>query len=90
MNFMNLAIRMCDRSGAVCRPITFGATVTVAERQEIASVLKLPDAVDSMFNNWHVIKTGNLYSATRATWENGGINATDYNSFVERLEDYTS
>ena len=73
MNFMGLALRMCDNSRNAYSPYAFypGNKFTDQEKEAIKTIILRhnPERVDAMFNNWIFGKIDEgFYTAKRVTW----------------------
>jgi hypothetical protein len=73
MDFLELSLRMADRSGARYRPYSFDGPWSTDDMAKVSAAIDphVPAAVDSGFNNWVFWYYADIdyYSTRRATWD---------------------
>ena len=92
MDVMGLCMRAAIQpAGAKFLPLVFTGDWDSEEQAPLRAVLKnhVPQLVDSTFNTWGLLKLGpGFYSARRATWTQGYLNAGSPEELADRIEDY--
>lgn len=91
MDFLALSLRVAADAGCIYRGWSYSDEVTEADRAVLDAVFAkhVPEAVDSMFNNWRVYGAGSSFYAMRATWTMGNdLHAPTADDLATKIEEY--